>query len=225
MASNTVTSETKLMHYLDLEEYGYDEVPDERKQDAKEEVADYLLNETLRFLSKGTSPVKGEGRFRILNQKYAKNEKGGVRTANLELEGDLKDSLISKPADGSFIKYGHKGTQVPKADGHNQLSEKAQTWAVSSGHPKRRYIPNDGQTFVSEITNEIRAIINDFKPTLSSTSEEDVDITAFIDSNTNQDLNISETQENENNTFVGIDDLFGDDAIEALLLDAIRRGR
>jgi hypothetical protein len=218
MASNTVTSDGKLMHYLDLEEYGFNDIPLGRRQDAKEEVADYLLNETLRFLSKGTSPVKGEGRFRILNQKYAKNEKGGVRTSNLELEGDLKDSLISKPADGAFIKYGHKGPQVPKADGHNQLSTKAKTWAAASGHPKRRYIPNDGQKFVSEITNEIKAIISDFTPTLSSNSEDDVDVTAFINND------ISETQENDNEVFVGIDDLFGDDALEALLLDAIRKG-
>jgi hypothetical protein len=220
MASNTVTSETKLMHYLDLTEYGFNDVPDERKQDAKEEVSSYLVNETLRFLSKGTSPVKGEGRFRILNSKYAKTQKGGVKTANLELEGDLKDSLISKPAEGAFIKFGHKGTQVPKADGHNQLSSKAQTWAVASGMPKRRYIPSDGQKFVSEITEEIEAIINDFKPTIS-TEEVDIDINLFLGKDKGT---ISETTENESQSNVGIDDLFSDDLIEDLLLNAIRRG-
>ena len=220
MPSNTVTSETKLMHYLDLTEYGFNDVPDERKQDAKEEVAGYLVNETLRFLSKGTSPVKGEGRFRILNAKYAKTQKGGVKTANLELEGDLKDSLISKPADGAFIKFGHKGTQVPKADGHNQLSSKAQTWAVASGMPKRRYIPNDGQKFVSEITEEIKAIINDFKPTIS-TEEVDIDINLFLGKDKGT---ISETTENESQSNVGLDDLFSDDLIEDLLLNALRRG-
>jgi hypothetical protein len=86
--------------------------------------------------------------------------------------------------------------------------------------PKRRYIPSDGQKFVSEITEEIEAIINDFKPTIS-TEEVDIDINLFLGKDKGT---ISETTENESQSNVGIDDLFSDDLIEDLLLNAIRRG-
>ena len=78
MASRTeVNPNNKLLHFLDLNEYGLSEITSTDNQTlAKREVADYLLNEVLRQLDKGTSPVKGEGRFRRLDTDYAKKRKG-----------------------------------------------------------------------------------------------------------------------------------------------------
>lgn len=225
MPSSTITdSRTRLVHFLDLDEYGLREVPDSDKGLAKREVANYLKNEVLRFLDRGTSPVQGEGRFRILNSKYAKSQKGGVRTSNLELEGDLKDSLIVEPGQGSFIKFGHEGSQVEKADGHNQISSRAQRWALSfegGPFPKRRYIPDTNQKFTDSITSEVRKIISDFVPTESESFSADV----FITAGTRTDSTESPRQREEGTSFVEIDNLFSDDIIESLLAEALRRRR
>lgn len=225
MASTTSTNgTTSLVHFLDLDEYGLKDVPSESKQDAMEEVAGYLENEVMRSLSRGLSPVKGEGSFQRLDAKYSKQFKGGSRTANLELEGDLKDSLIVKPATGSFIKFGHEGAQVPKADGHNQISSKAKRWAVEAAMPKRRYIPDDGQKFSDNITGEIKKIIKDF----SQVEEGAVEVNeSNLDALLTAGNKIKETdspEQRENGlSFVTLDDLFSDDSIDALLEEALRR--
>jgi phage gpG-like protein len=188
-----------------------------------EEVADYLENEVMRTISKGVSPVKGEGNFQRLDAKYAKNFKGGSRTSNLELEGDLKDSLIVKPATGSFIKFGHEGAQVPKADGHNQISSKAKRWAVGAEMPKRRYIPDDGQKFKDNITSEIKKIIKDFSQVENNTVSIDEDNLDALLSSTSIKEVASPEQRESGTSFVSIDDLFSDDSIDALLEDALRR--
>lgn len=225
MASRTdINPSNKLLHFLDLNEYGLAEVPVENRAAVKREVADYLVNEVLRKLDAGTSPVKGEGRFRILDPKYAKKEKGGVRTANLELEGDLKDSLKAIPAEGSFIKYGHEGSQVPKADGHNQLSSKAQTWAAKSGLSKRRYIPSDSQKFIPEITEEIEKIINEFKLVSGSSifidALENVNLINALDTQTKT---TASPKQREAGDFITTDNFFSDDIIDLLLEDAFSR--
>ena len=92
MASTTQANGTdRIIHLLDLDDYGLRDVPNENKEAAKIEVAAFLLNEALRDMSNSTSPVKGEGRFRALDSDYAQREKGGARLSDLELEGDLKD--------------------------------------------------------------------------------------------------------------------------------------
>lgn len=227
MPSSTITDgNTRLVHFLDLNEYGLEDVPADKRGDVKAEVADYLKNEVLRFLARGTSPVKGEGRFRILKPNYARKFKGGVRTANLELEGDLKDSIIAEPSDGAFIKFGHEGAQVPKADGHNQISSKAQRWAVASRHPKRRYIPNSSQKFVDEITEEVINIVNEFK--VIDTNDRSIYLDNASKLKGAKSLGTETILTNApidelNVNFIGIDDLFGDQAIEVLLLDALNR--
>ena len=232
MASRTETDAAKkLLHFLDLNEYGLNQVVAEERGDAKREVADYLRNEVIRLVNNGVSPVKGEGRFRILDPKYAKNFKGGLRTANLELEGDLKESFKVEPSDGAFIKFGHEGTQVPKADGHNQISSKAQTWANNMrdpkegtlAFPKRRYIPDSNQKFIGAIEKEIRAIIKDFKSVSEGTATldlDDIDLLSTVGTTTSSTAAPSELPKD---SFVTIDNLFSDDVIDALLQDAIRR--
>ena len=40
-----------------------------------EDVGNFLINETLRYVRSGFSPVKGEGKFQQLNKEYADEEK------------------------------------------------------------------------------------------------------------------------------------------------------
>lgn len=214
MASRTEANGTnRLIHFLDLNELGLEEVPESQRLTVKRDVADYLKNQTLRQISAGDSPVQGEGRFKILDPDYARAEKGGRRVSDLELEGELKDSLISEPSVGSFIKYGHEGNQVPKSDGHNQISGKAKAWARTSKHPKRRYIPDDGQKFDRGIVNGMKAIIEPFKR--REVVQEDIDDDFFSSSTTS-------TSETPDSISTG-SDLFSDDVIESLLEDAFER--
>jgi len=225
MASRTeINPENKLLHFLDLNEYGLEDVPVENKPAAQREVADYLVNEVLRKLRDGVSPVNGEGRFSYLDKDYAKREKGGVRTANLELEGDLKDSLKAVPSGDNFIKFGHEGNQVPKADGHNQLSNKAQTWARKSGLDKRRYIPAENQKFSADITSEISKILRSFKQTTGNSifldALEDAVLVGGLDSQTSS---TTPPAKREVGDFVTIDNFFDDDILDLLLEDAFNR--
>ena len=217
MASRTeANGNTRLLHFLDLDDYGLKDVAENEKASAKREVADYLKNQVLREVSSGSSPVAGEGRFKILDPEYARREKGGRRISDLELEGDLKDSLISEPSVGSFIKYGHEGDQVPKSDGHNQITSKAKAWAKQSGHPKRRYIPGNGQKFDRSIEGGIRNIINDFKRTAPVRRESILDDEDFFQGTT--DIRESSTVRND-----ATQDFFRDDVIEDLLEEAFER--
>lgn len=209
MASETIANgTTEIFHRLDLNEYGLREVPSAQKTEAKQEVADYLENQILRDVSNSTSPVQGEGRFRVLDSEYAVREKGGNRLSNLEKDGDLLNDFKVDNVPGSFLEVGHKGGEVPKADGHNQLSGKARSWARSNGFPRRRYIPDDNQRFTNNIVGEIRTIISEFVPA-PSTRNVEPEIQSSITTSTQ--------------TAVTTDNLFQDDVIDSLLEDAIRR--
>jgi len=212
MTSETIANgTTEIIHRLDLNDYGLEDVPEEAKQEAKQEVADYLENQILREVNNGVSPVRGEGRFKRLDTDYAIREKSGNRLSNLEDEGDLLTDFDVSLDEGSFLEVGHKGNQTPKADGHNQLSAKAKAWAKQNGYPRRRYIPDDTQKFIPKITGEIENIISEFVPTVV----ERLEIAPII-------VSTVETPE-ETTVTIETTDLFSDDVIDSLLEDAIRR--
>jgi hypothetical protein len=219
MASETIANGTdKIYHRLDLDNYGFDDVPNADKAEAKAEVAAYLENQILREVNSGTSPVKGEGRFKRLDKDYAVKDKGGRRLSNLENEGDLLETFdVKSEENNSFLRIGHKGSQVPKSDGHNQLSDKAKEWAASTGFPRRRYIPDDNQKFIPKIEKEIRAIIDGYVPEEVIASATPI---TPVTTPTTEPVSVITT---EKTTTVTTDNLFSDDVIEALFIDAARR--
>lgn len=192
-------SELRKKIRLDLEK-----VPSGKKAAAKKAVGDFLVNQVLRDIERGFSPVEGEGQFDKLTKKYADAEKGGRRTANLQLEGDLKEATRFKNIkDG--IEFGNfLVSQEGKADGHNQLSAKARAWARKKDFPKRRYIPSSKQKFRVGIEREIESIVKGFEEIPS----EDVQALAGRTTNETEDGNVVKTD------FV---DLFSDEAIEAAI--------
>lgn len=181
-----------------------DKVPSGKKAAAKKAVGDFLVNQVLRDIERGFSPVEGEGQFDKLTKKYADAEKGGRRTANLQLEGDLKEATRFKNIkDG--IEFGNfLVSQEGKADGHNQLSAKARAWARKKDFPKRRYIPSSKQKFRAGIELEIESIVKGFEEIPS----EDVQALAGRTTNETEDGNVVKTD------FV---DLFSDEALEAAI--------
>jgi hypothetical protein len=132
------------------------QIPDNRQDQAKQDVGEFIRDEIFRFVSSGNSPVAGRGAFQRLSKEYADNEKGGNRTANLELEGDMLDSLefelTSRGIEIGIFDSGEQG----KADGHNNFSG-------DSKLPTRRFIPDDNETFKSQIMSGVRQILNQYR--------------------------------------------------------------
>lgn len=136
----------------------------------KKEIGDFIINEILLSVSNGKSPVAGFNKpFKKLNSKYAKEHKGNNRTANLELEGDMLDALISKNKAGDKIEIGiFAKKQQGKADGHNNLSGE-------SNLPTRRFIPDENENFKRFINNGINQIISDAIIQKEDDDEEELD--------------------------------------------------
>ena len=202
----------RIVHTLDLNDLGMEDVPVEARTRVKEEVAQFLEEEILRDVSNGTSPVQGEGRFRRLSKDYAE-DKGGGRTSNLELEGDLLSDFFVKKTRGNKVKLGHEGSETPKSDGHNQLSSKAKEWARRKGFPRRRYIPDEGQQFKRRILDGIRNIIDEATVARPSRRRADgpeveVEPTEVLTGATEQPLT---------ETSITIDEVFTESGLDAFL--------
>ena len=134
-------------------------MPESQKSLVLDDVGEFLVASILRKVSEGKSPVDGFGSFEKLNKKYAKDFKSGDRTPNLELTGDLLDSLEYRTSgDGLEIGYFDNAGEktLGKADGHNNFSGKSQL-------PTRRFIPKDDELFISSIQNEIESIISEYE--------------------------------------------------------------
>lgn len=154
-------------------------VPDTEKDIVKKEVSDLLYNEILRYVGSGKSPVQGEpSNFKILNKKYADKEKQGNRKPNLQLEGDLlREDFDTKILEGDAVRVGHYNastadTEGEKSDGHNQHTPKAKAWALpkrrkdgkmGKPRPKRRYIPDETQTFRQDILDKVNRLIGKYE--------------------------------------------------------------
>ena len=197
-------------------------VSEEDKATVKDKVADLLYNEVLRHVSTGNSPVQGEQAFKQLNKKYAKREKQGRRTANLQLEGDLlRDDFATKVLDeGDVIRIGHfkestAKTEGEKADGHNQHSAKAQAWALSKPFPKRRYIPNEAQTFKGDIMDKVQNLVDKY-------SRSDLDLAADAVNAVLRDGGKTTTvKETTQTTEIGLSDYLSDDYLAQLIGDRL----
>jgi hypothetical protein len=187
-------------------------IPTDKIASAKQEVGDFLIESILRDIGDGKSPVKGET-WKRLSKQYADEFKGGNTTPTMQLFGDLLDSLRAEDVGGDQIKIGHFGAQAPKADGHNQLSVEAKIWAAAKDFPKRRYIPGDGQQFKNSIERGIDDILSGYRE-----RPEDLEAGRIRDVETGISELTAET------ISVGVEDLFSDDVILALI-DEVKRKR
>lgn len=133
---------------------GLNGLPASIKNDIIEEVGTILKEEVLLALGNAKSPVAGES-FPALSKKYKefKQAQGGSGAPDLELYGDMKDALTFEPTD-SGLKLGFFGDQAAKADGHNKLSGR------ENFTPKRRFLPEEGQTFKRDIVRTVEEIVD-----------------------------------------------------------------
>jgi hypothetical protein len=131
------------------------EVPRGSRTKVKKDIGEFIVNEILLSVSDEKSPVEGGKYTKGLSEEYRKVK--GSNKANLELEGDLLDSLTFELNDKGLEIGIFDKSQTGKADGHNQIHDKHKTL------PERRFIPDEKQTFKKNIMNGVKQIINDNK--------------------------------------------------------------
>jgi len=173
-------------------------VPRADRTTVKQEIGNFIIEEIMRSVSEGTSPVSGRGKFKILNKQYAKSQKGGDRNPNLDLFGDMLDSLTFKNTSQGIEVGIFRSSQVPKADGHNNFSGE-------STLPERRFIPDESEGFKRDIEKGIKDIINDFS--VKEFPRPPIDVVP------------SKSKTTPKETSVTIDDLFDDDFLESFLIE------
>lgn len=148
----------KIFYEFDPEELTGVKVPASRRDEALDEVADFVKESMLSDIGKGKSPVDGEGSFPALSDAYKKikREKSSKVIPNLELNGDLLDSLdVRKKRKKLRVEVG--ADQDEKADGHCNFTGRSKL-------PRRRFMPKaaDGQTFTGQIVSGIKKILESY---------------------------------------------------------------
>lgn len=126
---------------------------DEAKARVVDRVGVFLVEQILGSVSGQESPVSGE-KWPALSKDYKafKKGEGAAPVANMELTGDMLNSLTFRPTNKG-VEVGFFGDQADKADGHNKLSGR------ENNTPKRRFLPSEGQSFKSDIQSGIDSII------------------------------------------------------------------
>jgi len=124
------------------------------KTQIKRDVGNFLIDTILESVAEQKTPVSGEKYKASLSREYKKRKQaeGGSSVADMELFGDMLDSLKFKNT-STGIEIGWFGKQANKADGHLHFSGR------DSFAPRRRFIPGEGQKFKRDVESEIQRII------------------------------------------------------------------
>lgn len=152
--TKTNVSESEISSEIDL----FSDLPDldeSTKERIREDVAGFLIEQSLVAVSSSKSPISGESWKKSLNPEYKefKTKEGGTAIANLQLNGDMLDAYTFESTDDG-IKLGVFGSEAPKADGHNNFSG-------ASELPQRRFLPGEDQNYKREIVKGAEEIIRD----------------------------------------------------------------
>ena len=166
----------RLFSYIDLNDYGLQDVPQDRRDTTRQDVGSFIVSRIKRSLRNSSSPVSGEPFKTTLSESYRayKSRQGGGTSANLRLFGDLLNSLNYELGPGGQIGVGHTGVgrdgrpNARKCVGHCHFE--------SSKLPRRRYLPDRGQSFKRDIEDGIRNIVEQNK----SIDLQDIDLSSDI---------------------------------------------
>lgn len=182
-------------------------VPEDKHEDVKGEVGQFIVDSILEKLAKGDSPVSGES-FKDLSKKYADRYKGGNRNPNLELEGDLLAALGFESSQDGVVIGIMDDSQRPKADGHNHLTSASKNATA----PRRRFIPGSSQNFKRDIERGIQDIVDSFAAT-----QEELDLAP---GESNQDVSSSSSR--GGGISISLNDLLSNESIGEMILRRIR---
>ena len=152
-------SKSKVTKIINLDLSG---IPEEDRDDAKQEVIDFLKEQLLVDYSNRLSPVDGKT-WKGLSPDY-KEFKATISSdvsANMELNGDMLDSLEVRDRDGNSIEAGFfDSKQAIKAFNHT----------TGDTVPKRPLIPRPKEEFRPGIMDEINSILEEFRDASESDS-------------------------------------------------------
>lgn len=146
----------KTRHTIDLSRFKeFSELKRGVKEEVKREIGNFVKESILDRVGDGKSPVSGGAWKRSLSPEYKKQKakKSSVTFANLELKGDMLDSLDFRPKKDA-VEVGIYGDtlQDKKAYNHN----------TGDTLPTRRFIPRPGEKFKRDIESEIRGIVKQY---------------------------------------------------------------
>lgn len=156
-----------------------DGIPEESRDAYLRDIGEFIVSSILDDVGQGVSPVTGQ-RFKSLNADYADEEKGGDRLPNLDLEGDMLNSLKFVVNDNE-IEFGiFNEAQAVKSYGHNTGMQ---------GHPylegkvpQRKFIPFENESLRSGILKGFQGIKVRYEARDQAEDREEVDVTTtFVD--------------------------------------------
>lgn len=123
---------------------------------ARRQIADFVLDQVLDHVGSGKSPVRSGKWKRSLDPDYKKQKAklSSALFANMELTGDMLDSMECVVRSDGKLELRIQGSEAPKADGHNNHSG-------DSSLPAREFIPKADQTFKQQILSGIKQIASE----------------------------------------------------------------
>lgn len=142
-----------------IAEFGLD-IPQRNKKAAMEAAAEYIKEAMLDYIGDGKTPVANGKWTRSLTKAYLarKGEESSVDFANLELSGDLLDSLMIE-ADGNQIIIDVPEEEKGKAEGHL-----TGLYGENAKKPRpRQFMPQPGEKFRKEILSNLKKLLSDFE--------------------------------------------------------------
>jgi hypothetical protein len=131
--------------------------------EALDEIGEFLVDEILSNAGEGKTSVKNGKWKKGLSKDYAakKSQVSGETIANMELTGDMLDSLTYRVNKSKMeLEVGFfEDEQAKKADNHNKFSAKSKKTKV----PARQSIPRKKEKFRKSIETGVGKIIRDFE--------------------------------------------------------------
>lgn len=136
------------------------DIPKSKRREALEVAARFLKEAMLDYIGEAKSPVAGGKWVRKLEPEYKKKkiEESGVDFANLELSGDLLDS-ISVDVEKSKIVIDVGEDEYGKSEGHI-----TGVYGDNSKKVKpRQFMPQGKETFKKPILEDLKALLREFE--------------------------------------------------------------
>jgi hypothetical protein len=136
------------------------DIPRSKRREALETAASFLKEAVLEYIGDAKSPVAGGKWIRRLEPSYRekKIEESGVDFANLELTGDLLDSLDVDVNKGKVI-FDVSEDEYRVAEGHisgiyGENSKKVKP---------RQFLPQGKETFKKSILEDLKALLQEYE--------------------------------------------------------------
>lgn len=140
------------------------------KEQAKEDIKEYIVDSILEYVSRAESPVSGGKWKQTLSPEYAKEKAkiSGSTKPNMELEGDMLDDLTAEFSGNTLtVGFGSDASDLSKlkAENHNKFTARSKKKSKKTKKykvPERNFIPRKDQSFKRDIQQGIKQIVKEY---------------------------------------------------------------